>query len=82
MLDQGPLPRLSMTGEQGDRVPTLLGHELPIPHRLAFETNRLLVANPLELDWLVAADPPPDAVEVELVADHQTLSTFRFIEDE
>lgn len=81
LLAQGLEPRLSMTGEQGDRVPTLLGHELPLPHRLAFETTDLLVANAPELAHLVAADPPPDTVDIELVADHQTRTTFRFIED-
>jgi hypothetical protein len=78
LLVQGPEPRLSMTGEQGDRVPTLLGHELPLPHRLAFETTDLLVANAAELARLA---PAPDTVEIELVADHRTRSTFRFIED-
>jgi len=80
LLGRGPLPRLTMTG-QGDRMPELLGHELPLPGKMEFESQGLLVANLPHLATQCAADPPPDTVDVVLVSDLTTTSVFRIVPD-
>jgi hypothetical protein len=76
LLAQGPLPRVSMTGQQ-NQTPRLLGVELPLPAPFTFETQQLLVANPLALAQQCKLATPPPVLEVELVADQLTTTMFR-----
>jgi hypothetical protein len=75
LLAQGPLPRVSITGQQ-TMTARLLGAELPLPGRLAFETRDLLVANPLVLARQCALAAPPPVLQVEFAADRRTTTMF------
>jgi hypothetical protein len=77
IVAHGPLPRISMTGEQ--TLPArLFGRELPLPARFTFETHHLLVANPLILARHCALAAPPPLLKVEFVPDQRTITTFHF----
>lgn len=76
LLAQGPLPRVSMTGQQG-RPARLLGRELPLPAPFTFETRQLLVANPLTLAQQCKLAVPPPVLQVQLAADQRTTTIFR-----
>jgi hypothetical protein len=65
-----------MTGRQ-NRTARLLGAELPLPAPITVETQQLLVANPLALARQCKLNAPPPVLEVELVADQRTVTTFR-----
>jgi len=75
VLAQGPLPRVSVTGQQ-NQTARLLGVELPLPARFTFETHHLLVANPLALARQCALASPPPVLEVEFIADRRTVTMF------
>jgi hypothetical protein len=76
LLAQGPLPRVSATGRQ-NQTAWLLGVELPMPAPFTFEIQQLLVANPLALARQCKLAAPPPVLEVEIVADQQTITMFR-----
>jgi hypothetical protein len=76
LLAQGPLPRVSAAGQQ-NQTARLLGAELPLPAPFTFETQQLLVANPLDLARQYKLATPPPVLEVELAADQRTVTMFR-----
>jgi hypothetical protein len=76
LLAQGPLPRVSATGQQ-NQTARFLGAELPLPAPFTFQTQQLLVANPLALARQCKLATPPPVLQVELVADQRTTTLFR-----
>lgn len=77
VLAHGPLPRVSMTGQQ-NQTARLLGRELPLPAPFTFETSQLLVANPLTLARQCALALPQPILVVEFIPDQRTVTMFRF----